>query len=37
MINTSEVRVNVVVDESQGQAGLEALNKAFADVIQSAG
>ena len=37
MINTSEVRVNVVVDDSQGQAGLKALNKAFADVIQSGG
>ena len=37
MINTSEVRVNVVVDDSQGQTGLKALNKAFADVIQSGG
>ena len=37
MINTSEVRVNVVVDGSQGQAGLKALNKAFEDVVQSAG
>jgi aspartate kinase len=37
MINTSEVRVNVVVDDSQGPAGLKALNKAFADVIQSGG
>ncbi|MDB4863217.1 aspartate kinase [Pirellulaceae bacterium] len=37
MINTSEVRVNVVVDDSQGSAGLKALNKAFADVIQSGG
>ena len=37
MINTSEVRVNVVVDDSQGQAGLKALNKAFEDVVQSAG
>ena len=37
MINTSEVRVNVIVDDSQGTDGLEALNKAFADVIQSAG
>ena len=36
MINTSEVRVNVVVDDSQGSAGLEALNKAFEDVIRSA-
>jgi aspartate kinase len=33
MINTSEVRVNVVVDDSQGQAGCDALNKAFADVM----
>ena len=37
MINTSEVRVNVIVDDSQGNDGLEALNKAFADVMQSAG
>ena len=37
MINTSEVRVNVIVDDSQGTDGLEALNKAFADVMQSAG
>lgn len=32
MINTSEVRVNVVVDADQGEAGLAALKKAFADV-----
>ncbi len=32
MINTSEVRVNVVVNGSQGEAGLTALQKAFADV-----
>lgn len=31
MINTSEVRVNVVVDGEQGRAGLEALQAAFAD------
>ena len=37
MINTSEVRVNVIVDDSQGTDGLDALNKAFADVMQSAG
>lgn len=37
MINTSEVRVNVVVDDSQGVDGLKALNKAFADVMPSAG
>lgn len=29
MISTSEVRVNVVVDGAQGQAGLESLRKAF--------
>ncbi len=32
MINTSEVRVNVVVDGQKGQAGLKALQDAFADV-----
>jgi aspartate kinase len=30
MINTSEVRVNVVVEGRHGEAGLEALQKAFA-------
>ena len=34
MISTSEVRVNVVVDEAKGEAGLEALTQAFADVIE---
>ncbi|MBL9092160.1 MAG: aspartate kinase [Planctomycetaceae bacterium] len=34
MINTSEVRVNVVVDGSKGQAGLAALQKAFADTLR---
>jgi len=33
MINTSEVRVNVVVDAEQGEAGLQALRTAFADVM----
>ena len=33
MINTSEMRVNVVVDSAQGDAGLEALKAAFADVM----
>jgi aspartate kinase len=33
MVNTSEVRVNVVVDGAAGQKGLAALNKAFADVL----
>ena len=33
MINTSEVRVNVVVDAEQGEAGLTALQEAFKDVI----
>ncbi len=32
MINTSEVRVNVVVDGQHGKAGLAALQQAFADV-----
>jgi aspartate kinase len=32
MINTSEMRVNVVVDADRGRAGLEALQRAFADV-----
>jgi aspartate kinase len=34
MINTSEVRVNVVVDGQQGQTALAALQQAFADVRQ---
>ncbi len=33
MINTSEVRVNVVVDGSQGATSLHCLQEAFADVI----
>ncbi|MEQ8210052.1 MAG: aspartate kinase [Lacipirellulaceae bacterium] len=33
MINTSEVRVNVVVDADKGETGLKALQEAFADVI----
>jgi aspartate kinase len=32
MINTSEVRVNVVVNSEKGQTGLTALQRAFADV-----
>jgi aspartate kinase len=31
MINTSEVRVNVVIDGDQGAAGLACLQRAFAD------
>ena len=31
MISTSEVRLNVVVDGSQGQKGLETLQKEFVD------
>jgi hypothetical protein len=31
MMNTSEVRVNVVVDGAQGKTALDALQKAFAD------
>jgi aspartate kinase len=34
MINTSEVRVNVVVDGTAGKRGLEALQKAFADTLR---
>jgi aspartate kinase len=33
MINTSEVRVNVVVDSPFGEPGLKALREAFADVM----
>ncbi|MBI2824267.1 MAG: aspartate kinase [Planctomycetia bacterium] len=33
MINTSEVRVNVVVDGAAGPKGLECLTKAFADAL----
>lgn len=33
MINTSEVRVNVVVGADKGEAGLKALRTAFADVM----
>ncbi len=34
MINTSEVRVNVVVDGTAGEKGLAQLQKAFADVLR---
>jgi aspartate kinase len=34
MINTSEVRVNVVVNGDQGQLGLKQLQAAFADVLR---
>ena len=33
MVNTSEVRVNVVVDGAQGAKALEVLKKEFADVL----
>ncbi|MEM9354544.1 MAG: aspartate kinase [Planctomycetota bacterium] len=33
MVSTSEMRVNVVVDENQAAEGLAALEKAFADVM----
>ena len=33
MINTSEVRVNVVVDSPLGEKGMAALKTAFADVM----
>jgi aspartate kinase len=34
LINTSEVRLNVIVDDSQGPAGLKKLHDAFADVLR---
>jgi aspartate kinase len=34
MINTSEVRVNVVVDGEKGERGLKQLQQAFADVLR---
>jgi aspartate kinase len=34
MINTSEVRVNVVVDGASGEKGLAQLQAAFADVLR---
>jgi aspartate kinase len=34
MINTSEVRVNVVLDGAAGKKGLERLQSAFADVLR---
>ncbi|HWA99224.1 MAG TPA: ACT domain-containing protein, partial [Pirellulales bacterium] len=34
MINTSEVRVNVVVNGQSGQRGLECLQKAFAEALR---
>ena len=34
MISTSEVRVNVIVDGSQGPQGLKCLKQAFSDVTQ---
>jgi aspartate kinase len=34
MINTSEVRVNVVVDGAAGEKGLSQLQSAFADVLR---
>ena len=33
-INTSEVRVNVVVDGDSGEAGIECLRKQFADALR---
>ncbi len=33
MVNTSEVRVNLVIDGSAATKGLEALSQAFADVL----
>ncbi|MEX0824590.1 MAG: aspartate kinase [Pirellulaceae bacterium] len=34
MINTSELQVNAVVDETHGKLGLDKLNDAFANVLQ---
>ena len=34
LINTSEVRVNVVVDGLQGEKGMKQLQAAFADVMR---
>lgn len=34
MISTSEIQVSVVIDEAKGEAGLEALQSAFADVME---
>jgi aspartate kinase len=34
LINTSEVRVNVVVDGLSGERGLKELQTAFADVLR---
>jgi aspartate kinase len=34
MINTSEVRVNVVIDGDKGKAGLACLQKAFSDAMR---
>jgi aspartate kinase len=34
MINTSEVRVNVVVEGQSGEKGLQALQTAFADALR---
>jgi aspartate kinase len=34
MVNTSEIRVNVVVDGRSGQRALKALQEAFADVLR---
>ena len=34
MINTSEVRVNVVVDGVQGQAGLDCLKRQFESAMR---
>jgi aspartate kinase len=34
LINTSEVRVNVIVDDKYAQAGLKKLQEAFADVLR---
>jgi aspartate kinase len=34
MINTSEVRVNVIVDGEKGEQALESLQQAFGDALR---
>jgi aspartate kinase len=34
MVNTSEVRINLVIDGNAAEQGLQALSSAFADVLQ---
>jgi hypothetical protein len=34
MVSTSEMRVNMVVDGQQGQAGMQQLQTVFADTLR---